>query len=38
MNVQVPLTMGNILTRRGTISSSRCILVHVASCVPICLL
>jgi hypothetical protein len=35
MNVQVQLTMGNILTRWGTISSSRWILVHVVSCVPI---
>lgn len=35
MKVQVPLTMGNIWTRWGTISSSRWILVHVGSCVSI---
>jgi hypothetical protein len=35
MNVQIPLTMDNILTRWETISSSKWILVHVVSCVPI---
>jgi hypothetical protein len=35
LNYHVPLTMGNILSRWGTISSSRWILVHVGSCMPI---